>query len=410
MKIMKIGMLLLAGSFFLSGCGAGTVKSGVTVNGVPVGEMPYEEAVREVRKGFVYLPLTVHSPAGDYAAPLDYSDNLESLLREAKRGKAYSAKVRREWISMEDFLGMVCRDNAKESVNASLSFDKNGFNYFSEVYGVACDYEALLENAFSALMSEKTQISLDCHAVVPEITVAKLRERTQLLAAFSTGYDPSNLPRSHNVSLATERIVGTVIESGGEFSFNGTVGARTEENGYEIAAVIQDGEFVSGVGGGVCQVSTTLFGAALRAGLEIAESRPHSLSVGYALPSQDAMVSEYSDLKLINPYSYPVYVLGSAEGGILSFSFYGMPDGNTYEVESHVLYRLEPPPMKVVEGSENRVVRAEREGLASESFRLVYDGAGNLLSRTLIRRDTYACVQGIEERVPERTEGVLEGG
>ena len=200
-------------------------------------------------------------------------------------------------------------------------------------------------------------------------------------------------------ALAAERISGTEIGAGEEFSFNRAVGKRTRENGFEEAAVIFDGEFVQGVGGGVCQTSTTLFGAALRAGMEITESHPHSLSVGYAPPSQDAMVSEYSDLKFKNPYPYPVYLLGEAKKGTVTFSLFGKPSGVRYEVESRVLFTLDPPPKSVVEGEENRTVRAEKKGLASESVLVAYGEDGEV-SRTLIRRDTYAPVQGVEERAP----------
>lgn len=90
--------------------------------------------------------------------------------------------------------------------------------------------------------------------------------RTQKLSSFSTRFDASKTARVHNISLACERIAGSVLEPGEIFSFNETVGLRTRENGFLDAPVIVAGEFVSGTGGGVCQASTTLMGAALRAG------------------------------------------------------------------------------------------------------------------------------------------------
>ncbi len=397
MKYMRMIALLLAGSFFLGGCG-GKIRRGVEVNGVKVGGMTYAEGAKLVRDALVYLPLTVRTPDGEFFAELDYSDDVDSLLRGAKRDGKYTATVRREWIALEEVLDMVCRDHAKEGKDAQLVFGADGFGYIPETNGISCDYHKLVADAVLALKEGKTEIALSCREVSPEVTEEKLRARTRLLATFSTKYDPSNGPRSRNIALAAERISGTEIESGEEFSFNGKVGKRTAENGFEEANVILEGDFVPGVGGGVCQTSTTLFGAALRAGLTVTESRPHSLSVGYVPPSQDAMVSEYSDLKFVNPYPYPVYLLGRAEDGVVEFSFYGMPDGLRYEVESEVLFRLEPPPARVVEGSEDRTLRAGKAGLASESYLLVYDALGNLRSRTLIRRDTYACVQGVEER------------
>ncbi len=396
---VKLVALLLAGSFFLGGCWGGRVKRGVTVNGVEVGGLPYAEAEARIREELSYPPLRLRTPSGTIDCPLDYADDVSAVLRAAKRGGRYEATVRREWISAEGFLDMVCRDFVIAPKDATLTFSSDGFLYTAGTCGRACDFHALCEAVYAALRTGGEEVELPLREVEPAVTEETLRSRTRPLSAFSTRYDGDNLPRSHNIVLAVSRLAGTVLKSGEELSFNEIVGRRTRENGFEEAAVIQDGEFVRGVGGGVCQASTTLFGAALRAGLTVVESHPHSLAVGYVAPSQDAMVSEFSDLKLQNPYPYPVYLLGEAKNGRVEFTFYGLPDGLRYEVESRVLFRVDPPSVQIVEGKENRIVRQERAGLASESYRNVYRGT-TLLSHTLLRRDTYACVQGIEERVP----------
>lgn len=400
MKYMKTMALLLAGSLFLSGCGGGKIAKDVEVNGIRVGGMPYAEAVARVRNSLERLPLTVRTPEGDHVAALDYPDNVEEVLGRAKKGASLTAEVRREWVEMERDLLALCVSNARDGVDAALAFSQDGFEYTHEINGIACDFTGICAMAQEALKTGKTEISLPCVEVPPEVTEEKLRARTQPLSEFSTKFDGSNAPRAHNIALAASRLSGTVIGPGEELSFNETVGKRTRENGFEEAAVIQSGEFVPGVGGGVCQASTTLFGAALRAGLEITESHPHSLSVGYVQPSQDAMVSDYSDLKIRNPYSFPVYLLGSAKKGAVEFHFFGAPDGSRYEVESEILFFIDPPPAEIVEGSVNRTLREQKRGIASESWLLRYGGDGTLLTRTLVRRDTYSCIRGIEERMP----------
>ena len=190
-----------------------------------------------------------------------------------------------------------------------------------------------------------------------------------------------------------------------EFSFNKRVGKRTAENGFKESVVIFDGEFVKGVGGGVCQLSTTLFNAALRAGLRVTESRNHSLTVSYVPPSLDAMVSEYSDLKFVNPFDTPVYLNAAVRGGSVTVECFGLPDGYRYTTESVVLYRLAPPPEETVEGEDDKVIRAEKEGVASESYLLVHDGGGKLIRRVLLRRDNYAVVRGLRQvKKQEETE------
>lgn len=396
---MRSAALLLVGSLLLCGCQSGAVRPGVTVNGQNVGGMRYEEAEERIRKSLVRQPLVLHFEEGDFLCPLDYSDDLSLLLHTAKRGQACTVTVRREWVMMEEILDMVCRAHVKEGKDAQLTFGKDGFSYLPEERGSALDHRRLVQDVTHALACGESEIFPVYRELIPEVTEEMLRERTKLLASFTTAYDPANSSRSANIALAASRITGTVMESGECFSFNGCVGARTLENGFREAPIIVDGAFVSGVGGGVCQASTTLFGAALRAGLEIVESRPHSLSVGYVAPSQDAMVSSSSDLKFVNPYPTPIYISGEAKDGEVTFSVYGMPDGRRFEVESKVLFRMDPPEAKIVEGTCDRTLREGRAGLASESWLLCYEGE-TLLSRTLIRRDTYACVQAIIERAP----------
>ena len=93
----------------------------------------------------------------------------------------------------------------------------------------------------------------------------------------------------------------------------------------------------------------------------------------------------------------------------MTFRIYGLPDGRRYETESRVLFRLPPPPAEEVEGEEDKILRAEKEGLASESYLLTYDGAGRLLSRKLLRRDTYAVVQGKVQKKAQAEEPAEEG-
>ncbi|MDE6058921.1 MAG: VanW family protein [Clostridia bacterium] len=366
--------LLLAGSFLI---GAGTPEA------VP--------AARRRTVEWESVPFTLLSPAGEREVTLS------------------SFGGRREWANAEEDVLAFCRLNAREAVDAKLFFDGQAFTYVPEQKGVYCDYARSLKNALTAMEEGRAESEIITVEYEPKVTVKTLKARTKRLGAFTTYFDGANLPRVHNIALAASRISGTEILPHAEFSFNAAVGKRTEKNGFEIANVIQGGEFVPGVGGGVCQASTTLMNAALLSGLSITESRAHSLSVGYIRPSLDAMVSEYCDLKFVNPYEFPVYLSAVTGENFVRFIVYGKPDGRRYEIESEVLRRIPPPPAEIREGEEEKVVRNEKEGIASESYLLVYDSAGNLISRTLFRRDTYASVQGIYE-IPPAVEENTENG
>lgn len=419
-KLKKTVLLLVTGSFFFC-CApflgfAGRVRRGVAVNGVEVGGMGYAEARAAVRGEIARsLPsFTVITPVGGetFCYPqISFTDNVSALLKRAKRGERLTATVTRQWADAEAQIRRLCEESAVKPKDANVVFSAKGFRYLKERAGRSCDYERSLARALADLKAGKTHTSLVWREEPPERTEAKLREQTRLIASFTTYFDASKTDRVHNLRLAAQRITGTEICAHGAFSFNATVGKRTKENGFREAAVIFDGAFVQGVGGGVCQASTTLFNAALLAGLEIDESRAHSLSVAYVKPSLDAMVSEYSDLKVKNPFGTSVYLSVTVEGNAITARVFGLNRGITYRTESVVLSRIAPPPEKVVEGEEDAVLRAEKAGVCSESYRVAYSAEGELISRELIRRDAYAVVQGIRQvkkEAPEPAPSVVE--
>ncbi len=214
------------------------------------------------------------------------------------------------------------------------------------------------------------------------------------MSSYTTYYDPKEGGRCENIAIAASLIHGVTVQAYGEFSFNGVVGKRTEEAGFQQAKIIVNGEYVSGVGGGVCQVSTTLYNAALKSGLEAVEYRPHSLRVGYIPPSRDAMVSGSSDLKLFNPHSFPVYLSAEVFEGGIRVAFFGKNEGYRYELNSNILAEIPPPEPIVKEGEKDEILRSPKNGVKSECYLECYKG-GQLLFRKRLRTDEYRPVQAI---------------
>ncbi len=214
------------------------------------------------------------------------------------------------------------------------------------------------------------------------------------ISSYTTYFTPNDGGRCENIALAASLVDGIAIQPYGEFSFNKTVGERTSGAGFKDAKVIVQGEYVLGVGGGVCQVSTTLYNAALKSGLSVTEFHPHSLKVGYVPPSRDAMVSTHADLQLYNPHAYPVYLSVRAfENGVRA-TFFGKNEGYRYEIVSQTLEYLPPPLPVVKEGEEEKVLRYEQCGIRSEAYLECYQGNA-LLFRKRLRTDEYRPVQGI---------------
>ena len=241
-----------------------------------------------------------------------------------------------------------------------------------------------------------------------------------LRSEFYTTYSSSSDERKSNIALAAKSLDNVMIDAGGEFSFNRTVGARTEKRGYKSAKIIVNGEFTDGVGGGVCQVSTTLYNAFLTAGLKITEYHPHSLAVSYIALSFDAMVNSGSaDLRCVNTTHNPVIIRTFADGNTLRIKIYGEPMKEKYTRKSVTLKEIPPVTefVKDVEGKykdlfigETRVLSYGKKGYESEGY-LIKTVNGKNVSETRIRKDRYASVKSIiieGTSMPSDTAGIKE--
>ena len=175
----------------------------------------------------------------------------------------------------------------------------------------------------------------------------------RLRAEFYTNYKSSSAERKNNIALASKSLNNVFVDVGGEFSFNRTVGARTEKRGYQKAKIIVKGEFTEGVGGGVCQVSTTLYNAILLAGLKVTEYHAHSLPVSYVAPSFDAMVNSGSaDLRFVNNTHNPIIIKTKADGETLKVQILGEPMQEVYKRKSVIKEYISPPEQMVVVDNE----------------------------------------------------------
>lgn len=215
---------------------------------------------------------------------------------------------------------------------------------------------------------------------------------------FSTWFNQNERGRCENIALASSFIDGITVQPYGEFSFNQTVGRRTAKAGFRNAKIIQNGEYVAGIGGGVCQVSTTLYNVALLSGLTVTEFHAHSLAVSYVAPSRDAMVSSNSDFRFYNPYPYPVRIRIKAKNGDLTATVYGLNASSEnraeYKISSRVLAEIPPPEPEERTGEKEEILRKAKNGIKSECYLERYE-KGALVSRKLLRKDLYSPIREI---------------
>lgn len=222
---------------------------------------------------------------------------------------------------------------------------------------------------------------------------------------FYTSYTVSSEERKNNIFVASKALNNYLVDVGAEFSFNLVVGARTEARGYKKAKIIVGGKFVDGIGGGVCQVSTTLYNAVLLAGLPVTEYHTHSLPVSYIAPSFDAMVNSGSaDLRFVNNTYNPIIIQTTATESTLTIRILGEPMQEKYVRKSVIIEQLLPPKeeemidvngeyLDLFEG-ERRVVSYSKAGYKSEGY-LIKLKNGKPTQMYKIRSDVYGGVKGL---------------
>lgn len=216
-------------------------------------------------------------------------------------------------------------------------------------------------------------------------------EKYTLIATFSTYYGDSKQNRKDNIRLASNKINGLKLYPEEEFSFNDCVGKRTSANGFKSAYVIVDGQYVEGVGGGVCQVSSTLYNCALLCNLAITCVRAHSLAVSYVAPSFDAMVSSESDLRFVNTLSSPIIIKMHADGKYLRAEIYGMDKFNIKrrsQTVEYIPFETEYREDASLAVGEEVIDTYGKEGLRTEGYLDFYED-GKLVKSLRIRKDTY---------------------
>ena len=311
--------------------------------------------------------------------------------------KSYSPKESLNYLAvgLGDYLSAECERRKTNPLNATLEWTKNKtvpFIYYAEHAGREVDLYTLGEAVARAMDIKGNARAYACtHEVPADMTLAKLKSVTKEIARFSTDFSSSGENRRHNLSLAAQAISGTVLLPGESFSFNGTVGERNEERGYRTANIVLNGEFVKGIGGGVCQVSTTLYNAVLLAGLPVEYAAAHSRPVSYVPCSQDCTVSSAIDFLFRNDSAYPLYIAAETKGNTLTLVLYGEKKPGYRSLESEIVQKL-PYQRVYADGSAvtnpaAKEMRAGREGIKSRLF-LIERKEGNI-TRTLIRENVY---------------------
>lgn len=335
---------------------------------------------------------------------------IDRLISEHLPKSAVYEYVFPDFRDVSEHFNYVCRERA----DATVAFSAKGFTYTEGQDGVKVDEDAIID-ALLGSCGKTVRIKLPL-VFDRAVTTADLKRNTVLKGTFTTRYPSSGANRCFNIARSTSVLNGVTVYPNETFSFNNTVGARTEANGYKQAKIIMDGKYADGVGGGVCQVSTTLYNALLLANF-IPQATAHSLVSSYVKAGFDAMVSYgAADLTFTNDTGYPVYIQGVIKDKTVTFNVYGVP--NKYRVEreneetrdkfatTEIVDKVKYP--ELIYTDQTKVITGGSDGVKTKSY-LKYYLDGVLTETKLIRKNSYKrvdCVvaRGYAERPTDETQ------
>ncbi len=322
---------------------------------------------------------------------------------------------------LNDFIENECKEFTATAADATITRENGKFKITPSIDGIRIDEAATKQAIIEALSTSADAISITAAVTVdkPKVTTEQLESIKDELGTYTTDYSSSSSGRATNVEVGCAKINGHVLMPGETLSGYECLQPFTIENGYKTAAAYENGQVVDSIGGGACQLATTLYNAALRAELEIKQRQNHSMIVGYVPASADAAIAgTYKDIKITNNQDTPIYVEGKTAGRKLTFTIWGKetrPSNRTVEFESEILSSTpagvtEQPDPTLVAGQTVKV-SSGHDGRKSRLWKIVkVDGVET--EKSIVSTDTYmasnsvvrvgtAAVAPTEETVPE---------
>ena len=278
-------------------------------------------------------------------------------------------------------------------------YTKEPFTIYPESDGIDFD----IENAKTLLSEEKEQYEIPLIITKPTKTTKDIGTEAfpDRLATFSTNYQASNVNRTTNLRIAANKINGTVLLPGEEFSYNKTVGERTPQAGFKDAAIFSGGKVVEGIGGGICQISSTLYNAVVMSNLDVTVRRNHQFVTSYVPAGADATVVWGSqDFKFKNTRKYPIRITAKVEGGVATVQIWGLKEEVEHDITietkktATIAYTTQYIQDASLPAGQQKVVQQGNNGRKVEAYK-VKRLNGQIISKTLLSKDTYNAMKKI---------------
>lgn len=421
-------LLLAAGLMLFSPADvyADEIPSGIRIGGQDVGGMTKEEAQEMVEKyvaGLAGQQITlkiageqIQTTAENLGFFWSNTDAVEKVAEYEAAGnllERYMAKkdleknpvdipiqTQVDETKVTSFVTDQCAPYVQEAKDATIRRENGAFVITESQVGRVVDIAATtdaLNQAMESGLSEPIAVDAVVVEQQPKVTYDDLTTIQDVLGTFTTSFASSGAARSTNLKVGSSKINGRVLMPGETLSGYECMHPFDKSNGYQEAVAYENGRTVESIGGGVCQISTTLYNAALRAEMNIVQRQNHSMIVTYVDPSADsAIAGTYKDLKFSNPYDTPVYIEGYTQGKNLTFTIYGKetrPANRTLKFVSETLQKIDPgEPITNVDNSLKPGAKVKEQsahiGYKSRLWKYVYVN-GELTEKTILHTDTY---------------------
>jgi vancomycin resistance protein YoaR len=346
-------IIILSCIIYISVAWKGKIVPGVQVEWIEVGGLTQDEAeqkISEVQQEFLSAPVEITASEervslsrGELGFSIDAKKPAQQAYQVGREG-SISKRISQTWYAYHKQVVIPCPEvmidtQQVESILASFSEgldepqdarliidDRDQITIIPSKTGIAVDLDVSLDDLKLFKQPFAGEIELQYKEELPKVSTADIEAMgiNGIISSFTTKFDASNYNRSYNIALAAKALNNTLIKPGEVFSFNKRVGPRTAKSGYREAIIIESNVFVPGLGGGVCQVSSTLYNTVLLAGLEITERSNHSLAITYVPLGRDAAVSYgYQDLKFRNNLKSHIYIKTYVGKGSLTMKIFG---------------------------------------------------------------------------------------
>lgn len=322
-------------------------------------------------------------------------DQLKDVINDIK---IPTKEVEAEKIDIEKIHDEIYRE-AKDAY-----IEEDPFKLHVEENGL--DFNISMEEAKKIVKEEKEEYEIPLKITKPKVRTKDLGDKIfkQTLSKYTTIYDAGNTSRASNIALACKTINETIIQPGETFSYNKVLGNTTKEKGYKLGGAYVGGKVVQAYGGGICQVSTTLYNSVLYANLEIVERYNHSYAVSYVPAGRDATVSYGGkDFKFKNNRNYPIKIVANAKNGVVNISLKGIKEDKEYDIEisSSVLsttpFETTYQDNNTLAEGKQKIIQKGHNGYKSKAYKIVkYNG--KVISKTLLSSDTYKPMNRIIEK------------